>query len=110
MNQALGWTEVIQWGLTLSAFLGGWLLRLLFARIDRLEEADKMHADKVSANLALLQAADNNLVQEVSHTRLDLARNYVPKSDLQQLVGPIYDTLRRIEDKLDKKADKEVLS
>lgn len=107
MNQPLDLASAIQFALALAAFLGGWLLKVLFARIDKLEQADAMQADKVSLHIDRLEATDAQVVAEVANTRLDLARNYVPRADLQHIVAPIYDTLRRIEDKLDKKADKE---
>ena len=97
----------IQIVLGISAFLFGWLLKVLFSRIDKLESTDTAHAVHVAGRIDKLETVDAQLVREVGQTRLELASNYVHKSDLQHIMAPIYDTLRRIEDKLDKKVDKE---
>ena len=107
MNNNLDLGDVLNAALTLAAFLGGWLMKLLFARIDKLEATDAANAAGVNAHISRLEAVDAGLVNEVAQTRLDLAKNYVPKTDLQHIVAPIYETLRRIEDKLDRKADKD---
>lgn len=107
MNSSPDITSVIQIMLGVAAFLGGWLLKVLFARIDKLEMADSACADKLHQHIEKLEAVDSQLVRDVGQARLDLASNYVHKTDLQNIMAPIYDALRRIEDKLDKKADKE---
>lgn len=97
----------VQIVLAIATFLFGWLLKVLFERIDKLETADSSHASHVASRIDKLEGVDAQLVREVGQTRLELASNYVHKSDLQHIMAPIYDTLRRIEDKLDKKVDKE---
>jgi len=74
--------------MSIVAFLGGWLLKTLFERIKSLEKAD------------------HELAKEVAQLRVDLPTHYVSKGDFQQLGDNIFNTLRRIEDKLDRKVDK----
>jgi len=79
---------VIQLLLTLVGVLFGWLVKGLFDRIKAMETADK------------------ELIAQVSALRELLPLNYVRRDDFQKLGDSIFDALRRIEDKLDKKADK----
>lgn len=75
--------------MTLVSFLGGWLLKSLFDRIRALEIADK------------------ELMKSVTDLREILPTNYVRRDTFEKLGDNIFETLRRIEDKIDKKADKE---
>lgn len=68
--------------------LFGWLLKGLFDSI------------------AELKAADAKLAEEVVQLRVTLPERYVSKQDFQQMGDAIFSALRRIEDKLDGKADK----
>lgn len=74
--------------IALIAFLGGWLLKTLFERIRQLESADR------------------DMAREVAALRVDLPSFYVRKDEFRQLGDSIFETLRRIEDKLDRKVDK----
>lgn len=74
--------------LTAIAVLIGWLVKGLFTRIDELGRAD------------------GRLAEQVNQLRVDLPERYVSKNDFKQLGDNIFSTLRRIEDKLDGKADK----
>jgi len=69
-------------------FLGGWFLKVMFQRIDRLETADM------------------SMTQAINDLRVELPSRYVSKQDFQQMGNSIFEALRRIEDKLDHKADK----
>lgn len=75
--------------LTLVAFLGGWLLRSL--------------KDDIQA----LKQADMRLQESVNDLRVELPTHYVPKPDFKEMGDKIFSTLRRIEEKIDQKADKE---
>lgn len=74
--------------IALIAFLGGWLLKTLFERIRQLESADR------------------DMAREVAALRVDLPSFYVRRDEFRQLGDSIFETLRRIEDKLDRKVDK----
>lgn len=74
--------------MTLVSFLGGWLLKSLFDRIRALEDADRKMADAVSA------------------IREALPTYYVRQDAFAKLGDHIFEALRRIEDKIDLKADK----
>lgn len=86
---SLSLNDVLQVVLSLAAFFGGWLLKELFSRIEKLE------------------AADRELAKSVNDLRVELPTNYTPKPEFTQLGDSIFQALRRIEDKLDGKADKE---
>jgi len=77
--------------LGIISFLGGWLIRTLFERMDRLEKADQ------------------ELVQAVNDLRVSLPTNYVNKAEHKTALDAIHDVLRMFEDKLDKKVDKDDL-
>lgn len=79
---------VVQGVLTLLAALIGWLVKGLFASINELKKADA----KVEEALTAL--------------RISLAERYVSKADHKEALDAIFAMLRRIEDKLDDKADK----
>jgi regulator of replication initiation timing len=74
--------------LSLITFLGGWLMKTLFDRIDKLEEAD------------------NRMTQALNDLRVELPSRYVDKEDFIRVSNKMLSTLERIEDKLDKKVDK----
>lgn len=74
--------------MSLIAFLGGWLLKTLFDRIKDLETADKA------------------IAKELAELRVDMPSHYVRKDEFRQLGDNIFEALRRIEDKLDRKVDK----
>ena len=74
--------------LTLIAFLGGWFVKTL---------RDDIHE---------LKQSDDQLKKVINDLRVELPTHYVSKAELQLLFNNIHDVLRRIEDKLDKKADK----
>lgn len=54
-----------------------------------------------------LQAADKELTKKVSEIEVLVAGAYVKKGELSTLVTAMFSKLDRIEDKIDKKADKE---
>lgn len=70
------------------AVLFGWLLKGLFANIGELKQADKEVAEKVQA------------------LAVRLPEHYVSKADFKEMGDNIFGTLRRIEEKLDRKADR----
>ena len=74
--------------LTAIAGLFGWLLHGLFATIKELKQADR------------------ELSEKVGDLRVLLPSNYVSKSDFKEMGDSIFGALRRIEDKLDQKADR----
>lgn len=82
----------LQWGfnaaVTLAAFLGGWVLNSLRSSIDRLHKADA------------------ELVEKVQRVEVIIAGDYVRREDMDTLARALFAKLDKIDDKLDKKADK----
>ena len=74
--------------LAITGFLGGWVLKVIWDAVRDLQEADR------------------NLVDKVSTIEIMVAGNYMSKSDFDKIAIAIFAKLDKIEDKLDKKADK----
>lgn len=73
---------------TVSGFLGGWWLKVLWDAVKDLQSADKILAEKVSSIEVLV------------------AGNYMTKTDFDKIGAAIFAKLDKIEDKLDRKVDK----
>lgn len=80
--------EFIQLAIVVGTGIMGWFMRVLFGHIERLEKTDF------------------SLMENVTEIKVALPTHYVSKSDFQTMGDNIFQTLRRIEDKLDGKADK----
>ena len=73
---------------TVSGFLGGWWLKVLWDAVKDLQSADKV------------------LVEKVSSIEILVAGNYMTKNDFDKIGAAIFAKLDKIEDKLDRKVDK----
>jgi hypothetical protein len=80
---------VINTLLTLVGALGGWILR------------------SMSSSITNLQQRDIQLAEKVQEIEVLVAGDYVKKNDFDRMARDIFTLLHRIEDKLDKKADKQ---
>lgn len=82
----------VQWGFNIVLLIVGglvsWLMKSVFDRIKDLQDAD------------------TGLAKEVNDLKVTLPTNYVLKADHDKGLDAIFSALRRIEDKLDGKADK----
>ena len=82
----------VQWTFNILLLLVGglvsWLMKSVFDRI------------------AELQKADSGLAKEVNDLKVALPTHYVLKTEHTEGLNAIFSALRRIEDKLDNKADK----
>lgn len=82
----------VQLGITIAFSvvngLFGWLLKALFDRMRDMEEADR------------------SIAKEVGSLKDSLPERYVRRDDFKQALDNIFQAVRRIEDKLDEKADK----
>ena len=68
--------------------LGGWWMRVMWQSLKELQQQDSKLADKVN-NIEVL-----------------VAGNYVKRDDMNRDIATIFAKLDRIEDKMNKKADK----
>lgn len=73
---------------TVTGFLGGWWLKVLWDAVKDLQTADKV------------------LVEKVSSIEILVAGNYMSKQDFDKIAAAIFAKLDKIEDKLDRKVDK----
>jgi hypothetical protein len=74
--------------ISVSGFLGGWWLKVLWDAVKDLQIADKILVDKVNTIEILI------------------AGNYMSKLDFDKIAAAIFAKLDKIEDKLDRKVDK----
>ena len=79
---------LINWLFGIAGFLVGWLVKILW----------QMVRD--------LQRADIDLTTKVQAIEVLVAGQYVKRDELDRSLAPVFEYLRRIEDKLDHKADK----
>jgi len=74
--------------ISISGFLGGWWLKVLWDAVKDLQLADKILVDKVNTIEILI------------------AGTYMSKIDFDKIAAAIFAKLDKIEDKLDRKVDK----
>ena len=70
------------------ATLGGWVAKMLFDRLDKLEKADEKQ------------------MAAITDLRAIIPERYAPKDEVERIGDRLFEALRRIEDKIDRKADK----
>ena len=75
---------------TVAGFLGGWWLKVMWDAVKDLQAADKI------------------LVEKVNTIEILIAGNYMSKQDFDKIAAAIFAKLDKIDDKLDRKADKNV--
>lgn len=66
-----------------------WLVKALFDRMKAMEQAD------------------NRMAEQLGRLREELPERFVRRDDYREALDAIFNTLRRIEDKVDRKADKQ---
>ena len=86
--QSFSWSDAFNIAMVLVAALGGFFIRAILDRLQRLEESDSL------------------MTKEFYSLREEVAGKYVKQDRLDKSLDAIFDTLRRIEDKVDDKADK----
>lgn len=74
--------------IALASFLGGWLLKVIWQSIKELQQTDMV------------------LMNRVSEVQVTLASGYAKREEINDTVKEIFQKLSRIEDKIDRKADK----
>ena len=79
---------VFNFALSIIGVLGGWILKIIWDGVRDLQEADR------------------NLIDKVNTIEILIAGNYMSKSDFDKIAAAIFAKLDKIEDKIDKKADK----
>lgn len=81
---------LFNYALALCGALGGWVLKVIWDAVKDLQAADKV------------------LVEKVNTIEILIAGNYMSKQDFDKIAVAIFAKLDKIEDKLDRKADKNV--
>ena len=92
MDVAQGISVTLQMALNIAmlivATLGGWVAKMLFDRLDKLEKADEKQ------------------MAAITDLRAIIPERYAPKDEVERIGDRLFEALRRIEDKIDRKADK----
>jgi len=81
---------LFNYALALCGAWGGWVLKVIWDAVKDLQAADKV------------------LVEKVNTIEILIAGNYMSKSDFDKIAAAIFAKLDKIDDKLDRKADKNV--
>ena len=81
---------LFNYALALCGALGGWVLKVIWDAVKDLQSADKV------------------LVEKVNTIEILIAGNYMSKQDFDKIAAAIFAKLDKIDDKLDRKADKNV--
>ena len=85
---------VLNLGFGVIAFLGGWVIKLVWDRIksidDDLEELQKHHEDDLK-----------EVRKEMAELALSMPEKYVAKQDLDKLIDFINERFNKLEDKID---------
>ena len=81
---------LFNYALALCGALGGWVLKVIWDAVKDLQAADKI------------------LVEKVNTIEILIAGNYMSKQDFDKIAAAIFAKLDKIDDKLDRKADKNV--
>lgn len=79
---------LINIGVGVITFLGGWLFRIVWQRLDE------------------QNAKYDQLAEKITNLRVDISGDYVTRSELATSINAFNNTLQRIENKLDGKQDK----
>lgn len=79
---------LFNYALSLCGAMGGWWLKVIWDAVRDLQTADKV------------------LVEKVNTIEILIAGNYMTKVDFDKIANAIFVKLDKIDDKLDKKADK----
>jgi len=79
---------LFNYALALCGALGGWVLKVIWDAVKDLQAADKV------------------LVEKVNTIEILIAGNYMSKQDFDKIAAAIFAKLDKIDDKLDRKADK----
>lgn len=79
---------LINYVVLLCGALGGWILKVLWDAINKLEKAD------------------DALVDKVSKIEIMVAGSYVTRDEFQRTITALFGKLDRIEDKISQKVDK----
>lgn len=87
--QSIAWSDAFNIAMLLVAALGGFVIRGILDRLKGLE------------------ASDQAMVKEFYALREEVAGKYVKQDRLDKALDAIFDTLRRIEEKVDSKEDKQ---
>lgn len=84
----MDWPAFFNLAVSVAGVVISWLVKALFDRMKSMEQAD------------------NRMAEQLARLREELPERFVRRDDYRESLDAIFNTLRRIEDKVDRKADK----
>jgi len=76
------------------SFFSGWMLKVIFGLISRIQEDNKSTTDKIQEDY-------RRLAEQVTDLAISLPQNYVSKDDFNQLLKAVHHRFDRLEEKVD---------
>lgn len=76
------------------SFFSGWMLKVIFGLISRIQEDNKGTTDKIQEDY-------RRLAEQVTDLAISLPQNYVSKDDFNQLLKAVHHRFDRLEEKVD---------
>jgi ubiquinone biosynthesis protein UbiJ len=88
------WQFIVNIVFGIIAFFSGWLLKITFGLISRIQEEGKISYMKTQEDY-------RRLAEQVTDLAISLPQTYVSKEDFNQLVKAVHHRFDRLEEKLD---------
>lgn len=93
-------------GLTVIISIMGWFMKLLMARVEKLEKDHEIHVHKTSESFFRQGDAVTKLDKEFANYREFIARSYPTREETNSNFQEVKRTLEKILERLDEKADR----
>jgi hypothetical protein len=92
--EELDWQIIINFFFGIITFLGGWMLKLIFGLMSKMQEdyKDLNHYSRVQ---------HDKLIDDLTALALSIPEKYVSKDDFNQLVKAVHHRFDRLEEKID---------
>lgn len=78
----------------ITSFFSGWMLKVIFGLISRIQEDNKFSITKVQEDY-------RRLAEQVTDLAISLPQNYISKDDFNQLLAAVHHRFDRLEEKMD---------
>lgn len=93
-KESSSWQFVVNIAFGTVAFFAGWLLKITFGLISKLQEENKSASAKCQEDY-------RRLSEHVTDLAISLPQTYVTKEDFNQLVKTVHHRFDRLEEKID---------
>jgi tetrahydromethanopterin S-methyltransferase subunit G len=93
-HSAASWQSAINIGAGVAVFFGGWLLKIIFGLMSKMQDDYKELNKRTEENY-------KKISQDLTGLALSIPEKYVSKDDFNQLVKAVHHRFDRLEEKLD---------